>query len=70
MATACIDHFVNLPVRTAGLTADTAKKITTEYSYKHSREEFIALAAEAGFHFERLWTDEERLFGVFLFSAA
>ena len=46
------------------------EKITTEYSYKHSREEFIALAAEAGFHFERLWTDEERLFGVFLFSAA
>ncbi len=43
------------------------EKITTEFSYKHSRESFIKMAAAAGFEFRRLWTDDEGLFGVFHF---
>lgn len=45
------------------------EKITTEYSYKHAPEEFIGLASAAGFDFERIWSDPNRLFGVFLFRA-
>ena len=44
------------------------EKIITEYSYKHSREGFIALAASAGFSFERFWTDDSQLFGLFYFT--
>jgi uncharacterized SAM-dependent methyltransferase len=42
--------------------------IITEFSYKHSRASFIALAGSAGFDFRQLWTDDEHLFGVFLFQ--
>ena len=41
--------------------------IVTEYSYKHSRDGFTGLARRAGFEFQRLWTDRQELFGVFLF---
>jgi dimethylhistidine N-methyltransferase len=41
--------------------------IVTEFSYKYSPDEFIALADSAGFRFEKMWTDDDRLFGVFLF---
>jgi dimethylhistidine N-methyltransferase len=43
------------------------EKITTEYSYKYTPEEFAALAARVGFEFVRVWTDNARLFGVFYF---
>lgn len=46
------------------------EKILTEYSYKHSPETFAELARRAGFEFEKIWTDEARLFGVFYFVAA
>ncbi len=46
------------------------EKILTEYSYKHTPKGFAALAAKAGFKFEKLWTDEARLFGVFYFTVA
>lgn len=46
------------------------EKILTEYSYKHTPEGFVALAAKAGFEFEKLWTDDARLFGVFYFRVA
>jgi dimethylhistidine N-methyltransferase len=46
------------------------EKILTEYSYKHTPEGFTRLAHDAGFVFEKLWTDDARLFGVFYFSAA
>jgi dimethylhistidine N-methyltransferase len=49
---------------------DAGEKILTEYSYKHSREGFIALAKSAGFSFEHLWTDDAQLFGLFYFSVA
>jgi uncharacterized SAM-dependent methyltransferase len=42
--------------------------IITEFSYKYSPAEMIAMATAAGLHFEKLWTDEQKLFGLFLFS--
>ena len=44
------------------------ERILTEHSYKHTPEGFISLAAQAGFDFVKLWTDDARLFGVFYFS--
>ncbi len=43
------------------------EKILTEYSYKHTPEGFAALARNAGFEFQKMWSDEARLFGVFYF---
>ena len=48
----------------------TGERILTEYSYKHTRESFAALAANAGFDFEKMWTDQEALFGVFYFTCS
>src|SRR6266545_3404864 len=45
------------------------EKILTEYSYKHTPDSFAALARNAGFQFEKMWTDDARLFGVFYFIA-
>jgi L-histidine Nalpha-methyltransferase len=42
--------------------------IHTENSYKYSPEGFSAMARAAGFQASRLWTDPERLFGVFFLS--
>ena len=44
------------------------EKIVTEFSYKYTPEGFAALAAQAGFEFEKIWTDDALLFGVFYFS--
>ncbi len=49
---------------------DAGEIVTTEYSYKHSREAFTALANQAGFTFQKLWTDDRQLFGVFYFTVA
>jgi uncharacterized SAM-dependent methyltransferase len=49
-------------------TFKPGEKILTEYSYKHSVEGFSSLARRAGFRFERLWTDNANLFGLFYFS--
>ena len=46
----------------------SGEKIVTEFSYKHTLEGFSALARKAGFDFEKMWTDEARLFGVFYFT--
>ncbi len=40
------------------------ERICTEYSYKYTIEDFAALAAEAGWAVERVWTDDDRLFSV------
>jgi dimethylhistidine N-methyltransferase len=42
--------------------------IITEFSYKYSPVELIAMASEASLHFEKLWTDDAQLFGLFLFA--
>ena len=44
------------------------EKILTEYSYKYTPEGFAALARNAGFEFQKMWSDEARLFGVFYFT--
>jgi len=41
--------------------------IHSENSYKYSVEEFVALAAKAGFESRQVWQDEDRLFSVHLF---
>ena len=38
--------------------------ILTEYSHKYTLEGFAALAQEAGFRVEKVWSDTERLFSV------
>jgi dimethylhistidine N-methyltransferase len=48
----------------------TGERILTEYSYKHTRESFAALAANAGFDFEKMWTDQVALFGIFYFTCS
>jgi dimethylhistidine N-methyltransferase len=48
----------------------TGEKILTEYSYKHTIPGFIALAHEAGFRFEHVWSDDAHWFGVFYFTVA
>jgi dimethylhistidine N-methyltransferase len=42
--------------------------IITEYSYKHSPEDFENMAASAGFALRKVWTDKQKLFGVFYFD--
>jgi dimethylhistidine N-methyltransferase len=44
------------------------EKILTEYSYKHTISGFTMLARQAGFEFQRVWTDNNRWFGVFYFT--
>jgi dimethylhistidine N-methyltransferase len=48
----------------------SGEKILTEYSYKYTPEGFAAMARKAGFAFERIWTDDARLFGVFYLTVA
>jgi L-histidine N-alpha-methyltransferase len=38
--------------------------ILTEYSHKYTLDGFAAMAAEAGFEVQKVWTDPERLFSV------
>jgi dimethylhistidine N-methyltransferase len=44
------------------------ERILTEYSYKYTPAGFAALARKAGFQFEKMWSDDTRLFGVFYFT--
>jgi dimethylhistidine N-methyltransferase len=61
-----INQTVHIEDRSFDFTA--GEKIVTEFSYKHTPEGFGSLAREAGFDFEKMWTDEARLFGVFYFT--
>lgn len=47
----------------------SGETIHTENSYKYTVQEFAALAAEAGFRQDAVWTDAESLFSVQYFSA-
>jgi dimethylhistidine N-methyltransferase len=49
---------------------ECGEAIVTEYSYKHSPEGFEEMARAAGFVLEKIWTDKQKLFGVFYFSLA
>ena len=61
---------IDQSVQVGGHTFTFARSehIISEFSYKYSAEEMIALANRAGLRFEKFWTDRKRLFGVFLFS--
>src|SRR5213593_2264644 len=61
-----IDQAVHIGDYTFGFRSD--EKIVTELSYKYAPEGFAALARKAGFEFQKIWTDDARLFGVFYFT--
>lgn len=46
------------------------ERILTEYSYKHTPDGFARLAGKVGFRFQHLWTDTDKLFGLFYFTVA
>jgi dimethylhistidine N-methyltransferase len=48
----------------------SGEKIITEFSYKYAPEGFATLARDAGFEFQKMWTDDARLFGVFYFTCS
>jgi dimethylhistidine N-methyltransferase len=66
-------HLISLRSQTVNI-ADAAfnfasgEHIITEFSYKYSPSEMIALAGAVGLRFEKIWTDEQKLLGIFLFS--
>ena len=43
---------------------DKNESICTEYSYKYTLEQFSAMAAQAGFSVENVWTDPRRWFSL------
>ena len=49
-------------------TFERGEYVITEFSYKYSPDELIALADRAGLRFEKLWTDDAKLFGDFFFA--
>jgi len=61
-----IDQIVHVQDRQFEFRA--GERITTEYSYKYTKESFIELARTAGFDFAHMWTDDARWFGVFYFT--
>lgn len=48
---------------------EPGKYLLTEYSHKYRREEFTRLAASAGWHARRTWTDDREWFSVHLLHA-
>lgn len=56
------DQEVNVAGETVHFRAD--EPIVTEYSYKHTLPGFAALAAQAGWSVQKVWTDEQRWFSV------
>lgn len=69
----CIEmHLVSLYEQTVTIGQDSfsftkGETIHTENSYKYGTDEFITLAAKAGFQSDALWVDENNLFSVHLF---
>jgi L-histidine N-alpha-methyltransferase len=56
------EQTVTVAGRQIGFAA--GEDIVTEYSRKYELEEFAGLAARAGFHTVRVWSDEDRLFSI------
>ena len=63
-----VDQAVHIGDHTFGFRA--GEKIITEFSHKYAPEGFAALARNAGFEFQKMWTDDARLFGVFYFTCS
>jgi dimethylhistidine N-methyltransferase len=62
-------HLVSLrpqvvTVEGARFSFERGETILTEYSYKYSLAQFAALAEQAGFRVEQVWTDDAPLFSV------
>ena len=54
----------DISVGDEAFTIEEDEAILTEYSHKYTLEGFAAMARQAGFEVERVWTDAERLFSV------
>ena len=63
-----VDQAVHIGDHTFGFRS--GEKIITEFSYKYAPEGFAALAREAGFEFQKMRTEDARLFGVFYFTCS
>jgi dimethylhistidine N-methyltransferase len=66
-------HLVSRDVQTAHIAGvpihfDRGETIHTENSYKHAPDRMIAIAAAGGWRNDRIWTDSDGLFAVYLFS--
>lgn len=61
-----LDSLENQTVNIADETVHfrTGESIITEYSYKHTLPGFAALAAQAGWKVQQVWTDDRRWFSV------
>ncbi|MFO8098244.1 MAG: L-histidine N(alpha)-methyltransferase [Salinibacter sp.] len=46
------------------ISFEEGETIRTEYSYKYTLDDFEALAAQAGFVVDQVWTDDQSLFSV------
>ncbi len=62
-------HLVSQREQVVRINGDTfaftaGDSVHTENSFKYTQEEFIALAAQAGFRSVEVWTDDESLFSV------
>ena len=68
----CLISQIDQAVHVADYTFEfrSGEKIITEFSYKYAPEGFAALARNAGFEFQKMWTDDARLFGVFYFTCS
>jgi L-histidine Nalpha-methyltransferase len=58
----------NVQIGDDSFSFDRGEHIITEFSYKYSPDELIALADRAGLRFEKLWADDANLFGDFFFA--
>jgi dimethylhistidine N-methyltransferase len=68
-------HLISQAQQTVHIGEDSfwferGEHIITEFSYKYSPDELIALAHRAGLCFEKVWTDEAKLFGDFFFAVS
>ena len=68
-------HLVSLAdqqvrVKNKAFSFARGETIHTENSYKYTIDEFIDLAAKAGFKSEQVWVDDHALFSVHLFRVA
>ena len=68
-------HLVSLREQTARIGGREVafaegESIHTENSHKYTPESFAKIAADAGLHAERVWTDADRLFSVQLLRVA
>lgn len=58
----------NVTIAGSSVAFTKHETIHTENSYKYTQANFKALGAEAGFRFERVWTDQQALFSIYYFS--